>query len=99
MKNLVEVTKGISSGKLNGVEVLRSIDAMMLSKPSSLTRIIYERAFFPDTPPLINSQEQDGPINTRDYFFYGSKHQIKITEFLKPEVFLLYPVSKDYWDY
>jgi len=73
MKDLIELTKNISSRKYNSVEVLRSIDAVMEAKPSGLTRLLYERAFFPDAPPLLTQQQPEGPLNTRDYFFYGSK--------------------------
>ena len=100
MKDLIELTKNISSRKYNSVEVLRSLDHVMEAKPSGLTRLLYERAFFPDAPPLLTQQQNEGPLNTRDYFFYGSKaHQTKITEFLKGDIFKIYPVAKDYWAY
>ena len=51
--------------------------------------MIYERTFFP---------EVDDSNNLRDFFFLGTKIEIRITEFLKENLFELYPACKLYWE-
>lgn len=58
---------------------------------------MYEKSFFPDTEDL-GSYVEKVPENPRGYFFCGSPLEIQISEFLKPDIFDLFPNSSKYWD-